>query len=346
MKQTFLLSDESVNSYGLIVKTNGIDLSRFKKNPVMFFNHDRELGIIGRWENIRVEGVQLLADAVFDENTPLGLNVKQRTESGFLRATSIGIEIVSSEEIDGIENVVKSVLAEVSIVDVPANPNTVKTLRNNAKSLFLSYQFNTSNKQDLKQLLIDLLELNTDVSDMDIVEVVKSLVFGNKNTTSEALRLGYISEKQKQAFSNMEKHDKAGFCAFMEDKRNQQKEAVRLLVWDNVGKGKVTPYEKEVFEDVGALVGLKLLRKLFQIIPDRIKITDLITGGKDCNRNGWGLNEYRKYAPEELRDNPELYNRLLSKEGGEVSHSLDWYRRNNPEYLRNNPNVYKHLANK
>jgi len=33
----FILSDESVNSYNFKVITDGIDLERFKKNPVMLY---------------------------------------------------------------------------------------------------------------------------------------------------------------------------------------------------------------------------------------------------------------------------------------------------------------------
>lgn len=35
-KQTFLIHDESVNSYGFSILTDGMDLTRFKQNPVMF----------------------------------------------------------------------------------------------------------------------------------------------------------------------------------------------------------------------------------------------------------------------------------------------------------------------
>lgn len=42
---------------------------RFKKDPVMLYMHAREKGVIGRWDNIRTEGSQLIADAVFDEIT-------------------------------------------------------------------------------------------------------------------------------------------------------------------------------------------------------------------------------------------------------------------------------------
>lgn len=40
-KKTFVLSDESVNSYGFRVLTDGIALDNFKKNPVMLWNHTR-----------------------------------------------------------------------------------------------------------------------------------------------------------------------------------------------------------------------------------------------------------------------------------------------------------------
>ena len=36
----FLISDESTNSYGFAVLTSGINLERFKKNPVMYYNHN------------------------------------------------------------------------------------------------------------------------------------------------------------------------------------------------------------------------------------------------------------------------------------------------------------------
>lgn len=46
----FLLSDESLNSHGTVVMTDGIRLDRFLANPVMFYNHDESKGVVGRWE--------------------------------------------------------------------------------------------------------------------------------------------------------------------------------------------------------------------------------------------------------------------------------------------------------
>lgn len=74
---TFIVSDESVNSYGMVILTAGIDTSRFEQNPVMLYMHERAT-VVGRWENIRKEDNKLLADAVFDDSTPLGVQVKNK----------------------------------------------------------------------------------------------------------------------------------------------------------------------------------------------------------------------------------------------------------------------------
>lgn len=80
---TFILSDESLNSYGFVVQTAGIDTAQFERNPVMLYMHDRESGVVGRWENIRKDGTKLIADAVFDESTELGAKIKKQVDNGF-----------------------------------------------------------------------------------------------------------------------------------------------------------------------------------------------------------------------------------------------------------------------
>lgn len=75
-----------------------------------------------------------------------------------------------------------------------------------------------------------------------------------------------------------------------------------------------------------------------------MKLSQLI-GGK--NRDGWTLADYRQYAPEELKNNPKLYQHLLEQEGEAVHNgkSLEYYRKNNPEYLKEHPEVYQKLVN-
>ena len=45
---------------------------------------------IGRWENIRIEGGRILADAVFDEDDPRAAEVMRKVDEDFIRMASIG----------------------------------------------------------------------------------------------------------------------------------------------------------------------------------------------------------------------------------------------------------------
>lgn len=143
-KFSFVVSDESLNKYGTRVLTDGIDLSEFRENPVLFWNHKRDdEGIfgtsaknhypIGRWENLRVEEGKLIADAVLDLKDTTGAKVAQKIRDGFIKAASIGIEVHGmSENPDQLlagqtrPTITDSKLLEISIVDIPANGNALK----------------------------------------------------------------------------------------------------------------------------------------------------------------------------------------------------------------------------
>lgn len=48
-KHTFVISDESLNDQDFRVMTNGIDLTQFKKNPLMLWMHKRP----NRWNSLK-----------------------------------------------------------------------------------------------------------------------------------------------------------------------------------------------------------------------------------------------------------------------------------------------------
>ena len=134
---TFILSDESVNSYGYRVLTAGMSLSRFKRNPVMLYSHDDMVLPIGRWENVRVDGGRILADAVFDEGDDFAVEVKRKVDAGLLRCCSIGF-MIRSEETDfrddgSIHWTITDVeLFEVSVCTFPAYEETGVSARHKA----------------------------------------------------------------------------------------------------------------------------------------------------------------------------------------------------------------------
>ncbi len=173
MKKTFVLSDESVNRYAFRVLTAGIDLTGFMKNPVMFYNHNTgyDEKPIGRWENLRVEGSKLLADAVFDENDEKAMEVASKVESGFLKGASIGFLVRETSEDPMLmlpgqrrPTVTKCSIYEASITGTPANQNSLQlkfeggiTLSAGFDEAYLNKLLPTvTTEEDMKQLFVKL----------------------------------------------------------------------------------------------------------------------------------------------------------------------------------------------
>ncbi len=148
-----VISDESINSYGFWVLTDGIDTAAFQKNPVMLWNHNRDdHGTvnaqlpIGIWKDLRVENGVLTGEPVFDETDEFAVKIKQKYESGVLNACSMGfmpLEWSDAPEMlkegQTVATVTRCRLLEVSICDIPSNSNaTVVLYDENSKTINLS----------------------------------------------------------------------------------------------------------------------------------------------------------------------------------------------------------------
>ena len=130
--KTFVLHDESVNSYGFRMLTAGASLDEFRKNPVMFYNHDDCTMPIGRWDNIRIDNDRILADAHFDELDPQGKEIARKVEAGYINACSIGAWVLESNgdsslylEGQNEPTVTRWVVREASICNIPSNHNAL-----------------------------------------------------------------------------------------------------------------------------------------------------------------------------------------------------------------------------
>ena len=343
---TFVLNDESVNSYGFIVLTEGIDTSVFERNPVMLYMHNRDGNVIGRWENIRKEEKRLLADAVFDDSTELGAQVKKQVEGGFLRAVSIGIEDIAREQLNGVETVTKCRLIEVSVVDIPSNKNAVKLMHRSGGYVYRLNDLEEEAPQDLKTVLISLLSLSNGANDNDIIQAVKMALEGRETpeeTVDDAIMRGYIDGGQRGTFIALARGNRAAFRDFVKNQGAAQSGEITRLIDDAQRKCKILGCERGVYERIGAKIGAKMLGEVLFTLRPMAKPTELIHGGAAySDRSRWTLDDYRKFAPQELESNPELYARLVKAEKGEEVgvHSLEWYRKNNPEYLCEHPEFY------
>lgn len=225
--KTFILHDESVNSYGFRMLTDGVMLDDFKKNPVMFYNHDDREMPIGRWENIRIEADKILAEANFDQGDPRAKEIARKVEEGYISACSVGAWVLESTSdaslyIDGQDapTVTKWSLREVSICNIPANHNALALYDANGLRVgeadiptileLTDRQLTiTGKKETMNEVVKTLLNLSNDATIDDAIAAIRA----NQKTIStlteevEALR---TEKKEAEEKKLQEKRNRFG----------------------------------------------------------------------------------------------------------------------------------------
>lgn len=123
---TFIIATEGMKADGLDLRMSGLVLDRYRLNPVVMFGHDyygRGSLPIGRAENVRVEGDELLADTIFDLDDEFAATVDRKYRGGFLNAVSVGFDIRGIDPKTGVVD--EWELIEYSAVPVPLDPDAV-----------------------------------------------------------------------------------------------------------------------------------------------------------------------------------------------------------------------------
>lgn len=141
--QVFVMTDESVDSYGDIVKSAGADLYRFEKNPIALLNHRSDM-ILGTWSEVqkkpqRVEGKVTLAREGTAPHIDMAYNLMGQ---GILRGASIGFlpsKLEMRLDDDGEPTwsyiINEFELFECSVVSIPANASALARSAANSDDL-------------------------------------------------------------------------------------------------------------------------------------------------------------------------------------------------------------------
>lgn len=122
----FVVNDESlVNDKGFCLVNSGARLQRYETNPCMLFMHDMRQ-VIGKWENLRIDGDKMYHTAVFDDADPEAARIQGKVDRGFLKGASLGILPVHAEWRTNAEGreilyVTEWEWLECSIVSIPSN---------------------------------------------------------------------------------------------------------------------------------------------------------------------------------------------------------------------------------
>lgn len=126
------LTNDSLNSYGTRVLTDGLDIEQYNRNPVLLWMHQRGQ-VIGTLTDIQKEHGEITAQLNFDEASELSQRCKKQWEFGSLRMVSVGIDILAWSDdpnlaVEGqtMATITKSKLTEVSVVDIGANDDAIR----------------------------------------------------------------------------------------------------------------------------------------------------------------------------------------------------------------------------
>lgn len=203
----FCFTDESVNVYGYRCLTSGLQLDEVKKNPIGFKMHNRENGVVVRWEDFRIDGDKVYAKPVINLSHPEGETIVSEIENGFLNGASAGKIVVldASDEkhlmIPGQTKptVTKWFPREISLVDIPGNYNALANLfdiNNNPLSLAdFSKVPSTENtiKLAVDASILSALKLNSNATQSDFNNAIQNLI--NKSNELDSLKKSTVSNE-------------------------------------------------------------------------------------------------------------------------------------------------------
>lgn len=120
-----VFSTGSEDRHGEVVVQSGWNLAEFMLNPVVLYQHDPSVPVIGKVTDIGLNQEQNLEGTIkfAAEENPFAMVIYKLYAGGFMRAFSAGFrnDEYSVNQDTGVINLLKNTLFEVSCVAIPAN---------------------------------------------------------------------------------------------------------------------------------------------------------------------------------------------------------------------------------
>lgn len=251
----FTVHDDSVNTYGFRMLTEGANLEEFRKNPVVLYNHNDWEAPIGRADNIYKENGKLVAEIVFDEEDPKGAEIAGKVERGFLRMTSVGAwppEEATDDELMKLEGqtgptITRWTLREISICPIGANHNALAMYdRNTGKRIDLSDKnavirltdgiYNNPKTITSMSVLTQMLKLSDSASEQAIAEEVRKLIALRDDNQAT---ISTLKTKNEELNKELE--------AYKKEKNKEQESRAIALVDEAVKDGRISASGKDAW---------------------------------------------------------------------------------------------------
>lgn len=340
-KHQFVVTDESLNTYGLRLMSDGGDFSDFIKNPIMLYSHIRgyernsgdPLLPIGKWVNLRQEGGRWIAEPEFDEDDQFAMKVSKKVDKGVLNACSISVEPIEWSEDPALmlpgqmlPTITKWKAREISIADLPSNTSCVK-LSYKGKSINLDNDshtvdelkqiFSTNNKpvieNSMKSVIALLNTLITGLSLSDDAKETEVLAGINKLSSKHREEIAAKEAKIVELTAQVQTHKDAAAAA--ELKATEDK-AISLV--DNaISAGKILAGAKEQYVSL-AKVDYNNTKKVIDSIVPHKSISGSLKGegGKELSlaekKAKWDELDKANQLIELKASDPDLYTMLYN----------------------------------
>ena len=320
MGKRIRITSESLNSYGTWIKTEGVDLSQYERNPILLWMHWRGV-IIGGIRDLRVEGTEITGEPWFDEVRPESRQCKEQWEKGSLRMCSPNFDILETSEEPAYlkpgqtrPTITRSKLVEVSMVDIGANDDNIVQLSWRGGELKLAsgescealplLQTNGGSPIPPNHNLLTKTSMN------ELLKTI-ALKLGLQETATEADVLARIGVLQGHEKANAE--------------LRKQLDGIKLagittMVDDAIKAGKFNDDKRDHFINLGKTVGVESLKLTLDSMAAAVKPMQLInTGGAGAVPSGkWSkLSEVPADQLKLMRENdPDRYRALYKAEYG------------------------------
>ena len=122
----FDFKDHVIYEKNDIIKADGWMLDTFKDGGPLLWGHDQNKLPVGRVLWVKADENKLIGKAKFNGTTQLSKDVEKLVRSGDLTGLSVGFRPMDMKmNNDGGRTFTKQELLEISVVNVPANPDAV-----------------------------------------------------------------------------------------------------------------------------------------------------------------------------------------------------------------------------
>lgn len=304
---------------GFVVRTAGIKLDRFKKNPVMLDMHDTGK-LLGKWDDIKLEDdASITAAPNFNMKNDNAKTRSQEVEDGYLSGASLGLIPLAFAKgsqypelnLDDDDLVLAdSEMTECSLCPIPTNSNALALYDKGGKRI---------TEEQLQEIKLSMgIDSNTKktTDKMDKLDITQVCIVIGLAATSTPLEVIAALQKMKNEHTNLTQE--IGALKLSAD--TQKNSNIENMVQLAIDAKKITVSQKDTYMKL-AKADFDSTKKVLDDIPAVVNLAVASTtapGAEDKgeDRSKWSFEDWTKKDSAGLQlmqtNDAERFNKLLN----------------------------------